>query len=230
MKSVSLFRGASVALAGVSCVVGGLMTAPAATAGAEAARLAPETLVSSTGKVLTAQDISSRLPAAMTHGFSGSRGVARAKAGGAASIIIGTDDRVRVTPTTSYPARATVLINRNGSLHCTGWMVGRDTLVPARHCVPTAGSAGPWSTNLPFRPGSHGNTAPYGTCLSRGTWAFNGWLNSANSQYDGAIIKLDCTVGDTVGWYGMWWQTASLTGLGTTVEGYPGDKLSQQWL
>jgi glutamyl endopeptidase len=57
----------------------------------------------------------------------------------------------------------------------------------------------------------------------------NGWVNSRDTRYDAGIIKLNCTVGSTVGWFGMWWQSASLNGLSTTVQGYPGDKPSTQW-
>lgn len=136
---------------------------------------------------------------------------------------------MRVTPTTSYPSRAIGLINRNGSLHCTGWLVSKDTILTAGHCVHTGGSGGTWYSGLTFRAGSDGNTAPYGTCSPRGTWALNGWVNSRDTRYDAAIIKLNCSVGNTVGWFGMWWQSASLNGLTTIVQGYPGDKPSTQW-
>jgi glutamyl endopeptidase len=36
-------------------------------------------------------------------------------------------------------------------------------------------------------------------------------------------------VGSTTGWYGLFWSSASLTGLPTVVNGYPGDKSLTQW-
>ena len=122
-----------------------------------------------------------------------------------------------------------MLINRNGSLHCTGWMVSRDTLVTAGHCVHTGGANGTWYTGLTFKAGSNGGTAPYGTCTAARTFAYHGWVADGNWDYDGAMIKLSCSVGSRVGWYGMWWQTASLDGQQSLVRGYPGDKPSTQW-
>jgi glutamyl endopeptidase len=192
---------------------------------AVAAALPPEAGVSSAGAVITPVVAAAAVRSGQRYGTSSSTGTVKL----APVSIIGPDNRYRINPTTGFPARATVLINRNGSLHCTGWMVSKDTLLTAGHCVHTGGSGGSWYSGLSFRAGSNGGTAPYGTCLSRGTWALNGWVNSGDTRYDAAIIKLNCTVGNTVGWYGMYWQTASLNGTSITVQGYPGDKASQQW-
>ena len=189
--------------------------------------LPPDALVSKAGQVVMPAQASREVAAREARGRSGF--VGRAPSPGSTESIIGTDSRVRVTPTTSYPARAIGLINRNGVLHCTGWLVSRDTILTAGHCVHTGGSSGTWYSGLTFRAGSDGNTAPYGTCSPRGTWALNGWVNSRDTRYDAGIIKLNCTVGNTVGWFGMWWQSASLNGLTTIVQGYPGDKPSTQW-
>lgn len=210
--------------AGLGAAVTGLLLSGALAAPASAGGAGPAGLQSSTGERVAATSPREGL----SHGFSSSTGSAGAAAG--SESIIGSDQRTRVSPTTSFPARATVLILRNGRLHCTGWMVSKDTLVTAGHCVHTGGSGGSWYSGLTFRPGSDGGTAPYGTCSPRRTYAYNGWLNNKDWRYDGGIVKLNCTVGNTVGWYGMWWQTASLTGLSDTVRGYPGDKPSTQWL
>jgi glutamyl endopeptidase len=220
------------ALAVASLLAGGLATAgPVAaaveTAPARQSALPPDALVSKTGRVVTPTEAAQKVTGAEARGRSGFTG--RAPSSGEPESIIGTDDRAQVTPTTSYPARAIGLINRNGVLHCTGWLISRDTILTAGHCVHTGGSAGTWYSGLTFRVGSDGNTAPYGTCSPRGTWALNGWLNSGDTRYDAGIIKLNCTVGNTVGWFGMWWQSASLNGLATVVQGYPGDKPSTQW-
>jgi glutamyl endopeptidase len=219
-------RTAIVALSATALLtLGAAPAAPAFAANpvpAGALHVSPDALVSSSGRVITPQ-----AAAATGAGDRGRTGfVGRSPS---PETIILNDDRVRITPTTSYPARANGLINRNGSLHCTGWLVSRDTILTAGHCVHTGGSSGSWYSGLTFLAGSDGGTAPYGTCSPRSTWALNGWLNRGDPQYDAAVIKLDCTVGTTVGWYGMWWQSASLDGELTVVQGYPGDKPSEQW-
>jgi glutamyl endopeptidase len=57
----------------------------------------------------------------------------------------------------------------------------------------------------------------------------SGWPQSKDEQFDYGAIKLNCTVGNTTGWFGYWWQAATLTGLPQNVSGYPGDKPLTQW-
>ena len=40
---------------------------------------------------------------------------------------------------------------------------------------------------------------------------------------------MNCSIGNTVGWFGYWWQSASLANLPSIINGYPGDKPLQQW-
>lgn len=55
-------------------------------------------------------------------------------------------------------------------------------------------------------------------------------MSNGDETYDYGSLKLNCTVGNTVGWFGFWWQSASLAGYSTTIQGYPGDKpFGQQW-
>ncbi|MCW2598029.1 MAG: glutamyl endopeptidase [Pseudonocardiales bacterium] len=205
---------------------------PAGAAAPKAAAVSNNALVSSAGKVITpaaaaklagadasARGHSSHAPTRVSHLTS---------AGARPNSVIGPDSRSLVTATTTFPNSAIVLIKQNGNLWCTGWMISKDTLLSAGHCV-TNGS-GTWYSGLTFSPGSNGGNAPFGTCTSRGTYAFNAWINGGNSNYDTSIIKLNCTVGYSTGWFGTWWQSASPNYLSTRVQGYPGDKPSTQWV
>ena len=49
-----------------------------------------------------------------------------------------------------------------------------------------------------------------------------GWTVSANEEYDYGAVKLNCTVGNTVGWFGI--TSADPTNFPSIVGGYPGDK------
>lgn len=143
--------------------------------------------------------------------------------------IIGADQRVRINPTTTYPARATVLITFSAG-RCTGWLINANTVATAGHCV-GPGSGGqfyPVSSYLIF-PGRNGSASPYGSCTAKRLYSVTGWLNQGKDDYDYGAIKLNCNVGNTTGWYGYFWQSASLLNLPTIINGYPGDKPLTQW-
>ncbi len=140
--------------------------------------------------------------------------------------ILGTDDRFKITNTTSYPARATVRILSSVG-QCTGWMIDDNTIATAGHCVFNGTS---WATNVRVTPGQNGSYAPYGSCGARSVHSVLGWTRDRNWEYDYGAIKLSCTIGNTVGWYGTRWTTASLDGVFTYSRGYPGDKPAEQWM
>lgn len=151
--------------------------------------------------------------------------------------VIGADTRVRVNPTTVLPYKQIGLLTFNqpgGSFICTAWLIGKNTVATAGHCVYGDGTGvGPrqWSTNVKFYAGRNGALSPYGVCSARTLYSVAGWTGGAGDErYDYGAVKLNCTVGNTVGWFGFWWQAASLTGLVETISGYPGDKpFGQQW-
>lgn len=142
----------------------------------------------------------------------------------AAEVVLGVDTRER-TYTTTYPARAKVLITFSGG-RCSGTMIGADTVATAGHCV-HAGGGGSWHTNVTVYPGRDGAASPYGWCTARRLYSVTGWTVSGSEEYDYGAIKLNCTVGNTVGWYGI--TSASPAGLPSIIQGYPGDKPLEQW-
>lgn len=159
-----------------------------------------------------------------------------AQSGVGTQSVIAPDGRVQVTPATTYPFRANVFMSRttdgvNHSRWCTGWLYAPDIVATAGHCVHDGGG-GAWVPigELRIWPGRDGASAPYGSCTARRLHSVVGWTTNGDERYDYGAIKLNCTVGNTVGWYGMWWQSASLTGLSTTISGYPTDKpFGTQW-
>jgi glutamyl endopeptidase len=145
----------------------------------------------------------------------------------AAEVIIGPDTRERLY-TNVYPSRAKVLITFSGG-RCSGVMIGRNTVATAGHCVHTGGPGGAWRPVASFRvyPGRDGGASPYGVCTARTLYSVVGWTGSSNEEYDYGAIKLNCNVGNTVGWFGM--TTATPTNFPSIVGGYPGDKPLTQW-
>jgi glutamyl endopeptidase len=148
--------------------------------------------------------------------------------------IIGVDQRTLVNPTTTYPARATVLITFNtpsGGARCTGWLIGKDTVITAGHCVAPGTGSGIFYSRTSYRiyPGRNGASSPYGSCLATRLFSVTGWTSGGDERFDYGAIKLNCNIGTTTGWYGFFWQSASLVGLPVTIRGYPGDKPLTQW-
>jgi glutamyl endopeptidase len=154
------------------------------------------------------------------------RGLKPLAGGAGIESVIGSDTRIR-TYTTYYPARATVLItNTTDGFFCTGFLIGSNTVATAGHCVHTGGTSGHWYTRAGYKvyPGKNYSSSPYGYCTAKTLYSVNGWTRSKNEEYDYAAIKLNCTVGNTVGWFGFYWQSTSLTNHPSIVPGYPGDK------
>lgn len=143
-----------------------------------------------------------------------------------AEIVLGFDSRQRLY-TTYYPARAQVLITFSGG-RCSGTMIGKDTASTAGHCVHTGGSGGSWRSGVTVYPGANGSYHPYGYCTAKRLYSVIGWTENANEEYDYGAVKLNCTVGNTVGWYGI--TTAYPYNLPSIIQGYPGDKPLTQWL
>ncbi|HVF59153.1 MAG TPA: serine protease [Thermoanaerobaculia bacterium] len=142
-----------------------------------------------------------------------------------AGSIIGADGRVRVRATTRFPARAIVLVTFSGG-RCTGWMISKDTVATAGHCVHSGGS---WHTDVRVFPGRSGSSSPYGSCRARRLHSVEGWIAAEDERYDYGAIKLNCTIGNTTGWLGLRRQPATLSGMTATVAGYPDDKPLTQW-
>jgi glutamyl endopeptidase len=225
----------SVAATTAALLATGASGAAAAPAPAKAA--APDMPTASDGSVAAVPNAGATSSSSPSYAGSGKvlAPGAKARSGGRLdatpeSIWGGTDDRIRITPTTTFPASATVMITRNGNAHCSGWMISANTVATAGHCVHTGGSGGTWYSGLAVWPGRDGPSAPYGSCTARTLHSVVGWTTNANEQYDYGAIKLNCTVGNTTGWYGFWWQSASLAGFSTLINGYPGEKpFGQQW-
>lgn len=157
-----------------------------------------------------------------------------AQQGPAVESVVGSDTRVRLYPRERMPSRAVALIlfrQGTSNLMCTGWFIGPNTVATAGHCVHKGGGGAStgWSTNVRVYPAYDGSTAPYGYCTSKSLRSVTGWTTSKDEMYDYGAIKLNCTVGNTVGWYGFYAPT-TVSGA-TVINGYPGDKPHyQQWM
>jgi len=154
--------------------------------------------------------------------------------------VHGSDQRVRVTDTASYPYRvnASLLITaRDGSQWIgTGWFISGRTLITAGHCVyiKNSGLAARegWVRSIQVMPGRDGDKLPFGSATSTQFWTVRGWADTGDENYDYAAIVLPTPLGDTVGTLGFASPVdATLLASVANVTGYPGDKAhgSELW-
>jgi glutamyl endopeptidase len=208
-------------------------TTALAQSAANTAAAAPQaggvTMVNGAGRTVTLPANAATALRSAAQGHSGNAGSAKAAAPKAepgsvgTNSVIGADDRVQESVPTSYPwgAIAHLQTNQGG---CTGFMLSRDVLVTAGHCVHYGGS---WVTSYTVTPGRTGNNAPFGSCSGgiNDVWTTSNWINGYPSDHDYGLIKLTCDIGNSTGWFGWWYSTGeNLVNQNFYVEGYPGDK------
>jgi glutamyl endopeptidase len=153
--------------------------------------------------------------------------------------VLGGDDRSPVVDTTEYPSRAIGRLTfrqRGASFFCTAFLISADTVATAGHCVHDglAGSTEGFSVDVVFTPGQDGvgaTSAPFGSCAGVEVTGSDPWLQGRDERFDIGFVRLDCTVGDTVGWFGFEpGGTGAVAGVAVMVQGYPFDKPSgTQW-
>jgi glutamyl endopeptidase len=144
--------------------------------------------------------------------------------------LIGHDDRVKVSDTTSRPWRMIAglkLIPRaplTSTYIGTGWFIGPKTLLTAGHCVHNATDFNGWVGSIEVSAGRNGAEFPYGTVAATKFFALQEWIAGADPDYDIGCIQLDQPLGDRVGYF----KIASLSDSDlenalVNVSGYPGD-------
>jgi V8-like Glu-specific endopeptidase len=140
--------------------------------------------------------------------------------------VIGTDDRVRISPTTSYPWRAMTKLRMTfptgRQFICSGAMVAAKYTLTAGHCV-YSHTEGGWATSIEVIPGLDGTYKPYGSAYAVRLRTYQGWTQNQDSNHDFALITLDRLIGNSTGWFG-YASYSTVNGLTGNLGGYPGDR------
>jgi V8-like Glu-specific endopeptidase len=161
---------------------------------------------------------------------------ARSEARATPEVVIGTDDRVRVMATTTYPWRSicSLLITAADGTRWigTGWLAGPRLVVTAGHCVYIHDHGG-FARSVTVIPGRNAAAEPYGRSTQSDLRTVVGWASLRNSEYDyGAILlRNGSAFGARVGSFGFAaYADSDLRGKLANLSGYPGDKpTGTQW-
>lgn len=133
-----------------------------------------------------------------------------------------------------YPIRVVVYIDHpygGKKSHCSGVLINPDTVMTAGECV-APGGKGEFYSRGDFRiyAGRRGNNddwaetgCPRALKATR-LYSVKGWVNSKNENTNYGAIKLNCAIGEYLGWSGIAWVGGSLEGLPIGIGGYPSDK------
>ncbi|MBY8989412.1 MAG: trypsin-like serine protease [Candidatus Lokiarchaeota archaeon] len=143
------------------------------------------------------------------------------------SDVSGTDDRVRITPTTSYPWSSIVKIfvswddyNTYGS----GTMIDKNHVLTAGHCVYSQERGG-WANSVKVVPGADNGNEPFGHAWAINMRTYTRWISDEDRNHDFAVLTLDRDIGLQTGWMELYttspWNPI-YTGIFNTA-GYPYD-------
>ncbi len=146
--------------------------------------------------------------------------------------IIGPDDRIRVKDPYVYPYSAIAYMDVHASCgcswSCTGFMVNKDRLLTAAHCL-VCTDHGQWADKISFYFGWRGRGYSYKYAGKWTAWVGNTYRNGTTDfAYDWGCVRLASNVGETTGWFGTRWSMSDskYTSTWVYVAGYRGADLT----
>lgn len=139
------------------------------------------------------------------------------------SIIGGSDERKKITNTTSVPyygiAYLSITMEDGTSYRGTGFMISPNTMLTAGHCLKKTSTK---AKSVTVYPGRNGTSKPITAKMTK--YYVDTKYTGSEVEWDYGIIVLDSNVGNTTGWFGL--HGTSGSSIGTTnikVTGYPSD-------
>ena len=148
----------------------------------------------------------------------------------AMEVILGTDDRVRVSATTNVPWRRVCALRisfPSGSTYRgTGFLIGPRAVATAGHCVFLHDQGG-WARQVEVIPGANGTARPYRQSVSTSLRSVAGWVNNKKpeSDYGCVVLPPGAFGGRSLGSFGCAnFDAAKIVAQPAVLGGFPGDK------
>jgi V8-like Glu-specific endopeptidase len=164
----------------------------------------------------------------------GGGGDPAASAEGESRDVVGQDNRVQVSNTTTYPYTTIGYLqmeNKKGEVwSCTAALVGPKTVLTAAHCLYNHQEEGGWRDKFVFWPAVSGeNNVPYGGFDYDTAYVFQAFITDYDGTYDAVwrydigLLTFKDPIGDSLGWLG--YTTGENTGdFQGNLVGYHDDK------
>lgn len=131
----------------------------------------------------------------------------------------------KVSNTTGELYRSTaklLIFGRNGKNYVgSGFMIGPNSVATSGHCVYDSDLGG-WAKEITVIPALNGTSQPYGSAKSYKLECGGNWASSYDKQDDWGVIRIKSNLGNSTGWLGLKYQSASYNGALVRALGYPG--------
>lgn len=143
-------------------------------------------------------------------------------------VIIGPDDRIRVSKTQSWPwcvhGHLIMHFPNNRTYIGSGTMVNKHHIITAGHCVYSKDDGG-WANNVVFEAARNDDQRPFGSIKANRLISVKGWTETNSSEHDMGMVILDSDLGLRTGWFGIiTGPDSTLLHYKVNLSGYPGDK------
>lgn len=150
-----------------------------------------------------------------------------------AEVIIGEDNRTRITNTASWPylthGHMVMRFPNNKVYIGSGTIVNKRHVITAGHCIYSRRDGG-WAKSVMFYPAQNDNHLPFGGIPVVQLWSVKGWTERNDTNWDFGMLKLNQDISKKTGHLGIiaYRDHRKLLRHRVNVTGYPGDKGGKQ--
>lgn len=108
----------------------------------------------------------------------------------------------------------------------SGFLIGPNAVASCGHLLFSKEYG--WSSKVDVYPAKNGEYSPYKASSTK-VHVSAQWVQRYDENFDWAVIEIDFSYGNYLGWFGKHWRNWTLTDENINVTGYPNDKKAYQW-